>query len=97
MTLVDSFAAHNQSICALTIDANSESLISGSSNGEIKIWDLKALSSLNVQHASLGRTCLGDDLEMKSLQKPGILELQALNGVIYCCSTDHSIRRSLLL
>jgi WD40 repeat protein len=78
--LLNSFEAHENLIRSITINNETGSLITGSTKGDVKIWDINAILAMDAP-ASTSFNPWPYEFD----QSLGIVELQAVNDDIYNC------------
>ncbi|OAJ38977.1 hypothetical protein BDEG_22865 [Batrachochytrium dendrobatidis JEL423] len=99
-SVVNTFHAHNHAVKALAIDPITDTLISGSSGGQIKIWDVQALGNAEIMSASRGTIATqgtySNNGNPNGSQHHGVLSLTVHSGLLYSSAVDGSVSRTLL-
>ena len=83
---VHRFVAHDAMIKCLTVDSNDRFYVTGSSNGDVKVWDSlshKLLFASNSEHA---RASIFKNFGS------GTMQLTLCNGHLYSCGADGSLK-----
>ena len=83
---VHRFAAHDAAVRCLEVDPNERYYVTGSSNGDIKIWDSISHKLLYVGANEHARASLFKNFGS------GTMQLNILNGHLYSCGADGSLK-----
>jgi WD40 repeat protein len=90
LTLVNQISAHEAPIRCIAINPITNSLVSGSSTGEIKLWDMNRLG--NADSGEKGVVIMAKERE-ESAQN-GVIEMKVHCGVLFSCWEDGKLRKS---
>merc|ERR1712059_4619 len=84
--LLHTFRAHEHAVKCLALDSNETMFVTGSDDGDMKVWDLtnhRALHSFQGEHARHGL--------FKNISQ-GVAQVMLVGGTLYSCGADGSIK-----
>jgi len=96
MNCLNTFQAHNLPVKTLTVDEGNDLLISGSSEGDVKMWSLKDFTQLNAWakvHVKQSTKSHSDKASSK-MSSIGVNDLMVKDEYIYSCGADGTLSRT---
>lgn len=93
--VLNTFQAHDSAIKTLAIDEESDVLISGSTDGDIKLWDLTAFQErerwkrMHTKHHVLR----APSMDRAPVGTYAVMQICCKNGYVYSCGADGAIQR----
>ncbi|TPX65121.1 hypothetical protein SpCBS45565_g05402 [Spizellomyces sp. 'palustris'] len=95
-TLLDNFHGHEQTVKSLAIDDENNCLVSGSTGGDVKLWDLRTFQQTVGWNTVHQRLSIGDRQSGNSERAGltyGVMQIEVVEDGIYTCGADGCVRR----
>jgi WD40 repeat protein len=91
LSLVNQLSAHENAIKCLALNTETNTLLSGSTKGDIKVWDMNGLTNTEV----LPKEYIHMPARFQDMHNQySVIDMTVSDGVLYSSWDDGTLRRS---